>query len=562
MSTQTILPLAISIAPFPEGFQGDMDETFQQAVILMEAYIEGNFLTGLILPPGSTLPSSDQGPIAMGGVWYFWSSATGSYQPQSVPVKLAKNFCRNPVYQVAQNGSSFSATPVPVTPTFDCAQFKASIANVISVSSVAGPAATADNDNCPTAAQYTVATVVASLASTDIFSHEHFIEGSDLVGLEGEALSLGFSFYTNQAGVYSAYLTSSGHDQSYVFSFQVTTINTWIRIKVQGIPPLPTSGTWHYGEGQTGLYLGITLGCGTQWQTANTASWQSAFLAGTSSNTNLLATVGNLIAVSAIKLEASATCTPITVSSFGDDYESVLRYFFTNFTYQTLNAGVPIQLRAPSAGTWQASLLFPRRMCKAPTVTPYGSTSFAKGYITNVSKGGAVDIAVATILAKQKGIFDTEAATPPSGSPTASGTVTAITFTANTTNLQSTITNVTPAEAEYLLPGATVSGTGIQAGSTVLSYNSALQTLYISLPATATGTNVSLTFSSPIIASMSTLVGIAIGQPISGTGAPSGTTVQAILSSNSILASNPITPGTATFTFGGGVINLHDQLLC
>src|SRR3981189_3352759 len=102
------IPLSISIAPFPEGFKGDLDETFQQAVQNMEAFIEGNFLTGLILPPGSTLPSTDQGPIAMGEQWYFWDEATSQYVPQTVATKLAKNFIKNASLQVQQLGSTFN----------------------------------------------------------------------------------------------------------------------------------------------------------------------------------------------------------------------------------------------------------------------------------------------------------------------------------------------------------------------------------------------------------------------------------------------------------------------
>ena len=102
----TSIPLKISIAPFPEGFQGDMDETFQQACILMEATVEGQFLTGLVLPPGSTLPSSDVGPIFMGGIWYYWDPVSGQYLPQSIQARPAKNFVKNGSYQVQQTGST------------------------------------------------------------------------------------------------------------------------------------------------------------------------------------------------------------------------------------------------------------------------------------------------------------------------------------------------------------------------------------------------------------------------------------------------------------------------
>jgi hypothetical protein len=478
-----------------------------------------------------------------------------------VPVKLAKNYARNPTYQVAQLGPTFTQG-LGVTQTFDMAQFRATVSNVLAIASAAGPPASADNDDCLTAAQYTVTTPVTTLQPTDIFAHEHLFEGSDIAPLQGQTLSLAFSVYCNAPGTYSAYLTSSGRDESYVFSFQITTANTWQRIKIVGIPPIPATGTWHFGEGQNGMYLGVVLAVGTQWQTATTGSWQAAFLAGTSGNTNLLAVLNNSITISAVKLEGAPSCTPLTVNSFAEDYESVIRYYFTNFTYQRTNQGIPLVLQAPAQGTWLASLLYPRRMCRAPTVTPFGYQSFASGNITNMKTGAGVDIPVATMQSFMKGLSDSALITQPTGLPTANGTITAISITGATTVINtSAITGVTPAAAQYVLPGASVSGTGIPAGATVKSYNSALQTLYISANATASGT-VTLTVSSPVVGSMTTLAGVTIGLLMTGQGVPPNTTVVAILSANSILASNPITPGTVTLTFGGGIINVNDPLLC
>jgi hypothetical protein len=537
-----------------------MDETFQQAVSLMQAYLQGNFLTGLILPPGSALPSSDLGPIAMGGTWYFFDPGSGQYQPQSVPVKAPKNFARNPVYQVAQNGTTFSPG-VGATNTFDMTLTRATVSGVLGVSADTGPAASPDNDDITTSIKYTVNNIVASLASTDLFAHEHLFEGADLVPLQGQTLSLAFSVMVNAPGVYSAYLTSSGRDESIVFSFQVSTANVWQRIKIQGIPALPTTGTWHFGEGQTGLYFGVGFAVGTQWQTSITAAWHSAFLAGTASNANMMAVIGNTIKITGVKLEANPSCTPITVNNFDEDYNQVVRYFLTNFSYQSSSAGVPISLQAPKLGTWLANTIFARRMCKAPTVVPYGYQSFASGQITNFKGGTAVDIPVANLAAVQKGISDSQTVGAGTGA-TINGTITAITLTGNTTNLASNITNVTAASAANVLPGATISGAGIPAGATVISYNPSSQTLYISAPATATATGVTLTFSSPIIGSMSTLTGVTIGGGFSGTGVPPGTTVVSILSSSSIQASNPIPPGTIPLTFGAPVLSAGDPLLC
>jgi hypothetical protein len=407
----TPIPLSLSIAPFPEGFQGDMDETFQQATQLMSGTIQGNFLTGLILPPGSTLPTSDQGPIAMNETWYFWDPTSGQYLPQTVTVKPAKNFARNPVYQVAQQGLAFTigaggGNSTPVTQTYDMCLCRSVTANVLAISQVGGPPAGPNNDAITTAMNYTVGpTLVPTPGATDLYAHEHLIEGSDIVMLQGQVLTLSFFVWINQAGTYSAYLTNGGRDRSYVFSFTITAAqaSTWVRVVVPSIPPFPSSGTWNYSEGLTGLYLGVPMCVGTQWQTAALNSWQSAFFAGSAQNTNLLTVVNNRLSVTGIKLEAATAATYLQVPSFQNDFEDMQRYFYTTFNYQAINAGVSTMGIAYVAAGAILSLLFPRRMCKVPAVVPYSSSTFASANIRNQSTNA--DVAVATLAATPKGIY-------------------------------------------------------------------------------------------------------------------------------------------------------------
>ena len=406
MSTPSTVPLQISIAPFPEGFQGDLDETFQQAVQLMDANMVGNFLVGLVLPPGSTLPTSDQGPIAIGNVWYFWDSATGQYLPQTVSSKAAKNFVKNCVYQVQQTGSTFSLSGTSATQTYDMARSRGSVANVLAIAPDVGPAASPDNDYCPAAIKYTVGpTLIPTPAATDLVFHEHLIEGADIAMIQGEVLSLSFSVWTNTPGTYSYYLVSTGRDCSYVGNFTITTPSVWTRIKVPGIPAIPTgAGTWNFGEGSTGMYIGVAMLVGTQFQSAsgNLNKWQPAFMCGSAANINMCTVVNNQLKISGIKLEASPQVSYLSVPSFDADFWECIRYYFTTFNYQSVTVGTPISGNAFVANSAAFAYTFPRRMCKTPTVVPYGWTSHTAGNITNISTG--VDAATATLSASVKGI--------------------------------------------------------------------------------------------------------------------------------------------------------------
>jgi hypothetical protein len=397
------IPLTISVAPFPEGFSGDMDETFQQFTQLMEAFIEGNFLTGLILPPGSTLPTTNQGPIAMGNQWYFWDPATNQYLPQTVSAKVPTNYAKNPIYQVQQIATPTIAAGI--NQIYDMALTRCTQASVLAIAPDIGPAATTDNDYCPSAIKYTVGpTLVPTLGSADFYAHEHLIEGSDLSMARGSVLSLSFSVWTNVPGVYSVYLTSGARDASWTNNFTIASgqINTWVRIKYNAIPAIPTgTGTWNFAEGVTGMYIGFPLGMGAQWQTASPNKWNAGLFCGTSSNTNLLTVNNNQMKISGIKLESSPATGFLTAPSFAADYDACIRYYFTTFTYQSVNTGTTVFGVAYTAGTFGYGGIFPRRMCKVPSVVPYSASTFSAGNVRNVSANA--DVALATLGSNPKG---------------------------------------------------------------------------------------------------------------------------------------------------------------
>jgi hypothetical protein len=324
--------------------------------------------------------------------------------PQSASVKAARNYAKNALYQVQQLGNAFSSLAAGVNRTFDMVLSRVTQPNVLSVSLDTGPTASVDTDFIGSAIKYTVGTtLVPTLAATDLFAHEHLIEGSDIAGIQGEILSLAFSVWVNQPGNYSAYLTSNGRDYSYVFPFTIVTPNTYTRIKITNIPALPTgTGTWNFGEGQTGLYLGVVMGVGGQYQTTTPKQWVSGFFAGTAANSNMLAVTNNQIKITAIKLEASPSPTYFTANAFETDYHDCIRYYFTSYDYQSLTSGVQMIAVSQATNSQYWRFLFARRMCKVPTVVPYGASSNTVGFMTNVSTGA--DVGQASLTAHAKGV--------------------------------------------------------------------------------------------------------------------------------------------------------------
>lgn len=380
-----------------------MDETFQQAVQLMAGTVVGNFLTGLILPPGSTLPTSDQGPIAMNETWYFWDSTTGQYLPQTATAKPSKNYCKNPIYQIAQQGNAITP-PAGISQNYDMGMTRCVLANTLAISAMAGPTAGSGYDTIQSAIKYTVGpALVSAPASTDLYAHEHLIEGCDIAMLQGQIMTLSFLVWINTGGTYSVYITNSGRDHSYTATFTIsaTQASTWVRIIVPNIPAMPTTtGTWNFGEGVTGLYIGFPFAVGTQWQTGALNAWNAALYCGSSANSNLMAVGNNQYAITGVKLEASPNAGYVVAPAFSNDLEDCQRYFYTTFNYQSLAAGGAIYGSCQLAATGTLSWGFPRRMAKVPSVVPYSNTTFTAGTVRNLST--AADVAVATIGATQK----------------------------------------------------------------------------------------------------------------------------------------------------------------
>lgn len=474
------LPFTLTIAPFPEGFQGDIDETFQQAYQNSTGVVTGNFITGLVLPPNSTLPTTDQGPIAMNETWYFWDTTTGKYLPQTSPYKLSRNYVRNASYQVQQVGPTFTLG-AGITQTYDMTLARSTLANVLAIAADVGPAAGADNDLIPSAIKYTVGpTLVPTLAATDLYTHEHLIEGSDLIMVQGQQMSLSFSFFATVAGTYSVYLTNNGRDMSYVANFVITTaqLNAWGRLKIINIPAFPTTGTWNFGDGVTGLYIGIPMGVGSQWQTPTPSTWQAGLRCGTASNINMLTVLNNQLKITGLKLEASPGATYLQVPAFSADYEEVIRYYFTSFNYQSLTAGTAFSFITPAIGQYFVQGLFPRRMCKTPVVTPYSYNTHAAGNLADLSLN--IDIPDATIAAVPKGLNELKSGV---------GLVLNGTFANNATSITG-LSSMTGLVVGMLIIG----NANIPAGTTVTVINVAASSITISQNTTGAATNVPLTF--------------------------------------------------------------------
>ena len=74
-------PITFSLAPLSTGLALDANQYAQALVANLQASISGSFLTGQI---GGTAPTSDVGPWANNGHWWFWDPGTLMYVQESL----------------------------------------------------------------------------------------------------------------------------------------------------------------------------------------------------------------------------------------------------------------------------------------------------------------------------------------------------------------------------------------------------------------------------------------------------------------------------------------------
>lgn len=79
------IPVDFVMGALPLGFKGNLQEYANAIADAMSATIDATFLTGQV---GGTMPTSDIGPWAINGEWWFWDPVSGQYQPsdQGTPV--------------------------------------------------------------------------------------------------------------------------------------------------------------------------------------------------------------------------------------------------------------------------------------------------------------------------------------------------------------------------------------------------------------------------------------------------------------------------------------------
>jgi hypothetical protein len=175
--------------------------------------------------------------------------------------------------------------------------------------------------------------VTVSTGYTKSASHQNnirqFIEGQNVYDLNygtsaAQTTTLSFWVRSSLTGTFSGSLINSAYDRSYVFTYSVSSANTWEykTVTIAG----DTSGTWLTTNG-VGIRLFFDLGSGSNYETT-AGAWTAGELRRVSGAVDVVATTGATFYLTGVQLEIGDTATPFEhPRSYGDELARCQRYF-------------------------------------------------------------------------------------------------------------------------------------------------------------------------------------------------------------------------------------------
>jgi len=210
----------------------------------------------------------------------------------------------------------------------------------------------------------TVTGTDTSLGTTQYQRFLQPIEGSNVSHLNwgsanAQTVTLSFHVKSSLTGTFYVFAFNSAANRSFVSAYTIDTANTWEKkiIKITG----DQSGTWLTTTG-AGIYLGWSLGTGTNFQTSTLDAWQGSFEMAGSNQVNLAGTNGATWQITGCQLEAGPQASPFEHEPYSVTLAKCQRYTYvigdtsnvislgggSMYTTTAVNISIhlPVQLRA------------------------------------------------------------------------------------------------------------------------------------------------------------------------------------------------------------------------
>ena len=177
---------------------------------------------------------------------------------------------------------------------------------------------------------YLGATSLSSYSSISgsIFVVSQFIEGyntADFAWGTANAATVTLSFWVRSSltGTFSGSLNNSANSRSYIYTYTISTANTWEykTITISG----DTTGTWLTNNGR-GIAVRFDLGCGSTYR-SSTTGWQSGGVYGLTGTQSVVGTNGATFYTTGVQLEVGSTATSFDYRPYGTELQLCQRYY-------------------------------------------------------------------------------------------------------------------------------------------------------------------------------------------------------------------------------------------
>jgi hypothetical protein len=277
--------------------------------------------------------------------------------------------------------------------------------NITSAGTYSGQQSTAVvPDGFTTSIGFTVTSSDGTLDATDNAYISQWIEGNNIADLgfgsaSAKTITISFWVRSSVTGTYCVVLLNSSSNgtaapnRSYVAEYSISSANTWEykTISILG----DTSGTWHTGTGR-GFHVRFGLSAGTNLRQV-AGSWGTGNVAGSSNQTNIMATNGATFYITGVQLEKGSTATSFDYRPYGTELQLCQRYYEKSYNMASIagastNTGKGSFVCATGNTFWRWTQNYRVSKRADSTFTIY-STTGASG---NVRLNNASDLAVTT----------------------------------------------------------------------------------------------------------------------------------------------------------------------
>lgn len=228
---------------------------------------------------------------------------------------------------------------------------------------------------------YGVTSTGTTAANT--FAIRQAVEGYNIADLDwgsstAKTVCLSFWVRSSLTGLFSGSFLNNNFDRAYVFTYNITTANTWqyVTIPIVG----DSSGTWE-STNSAGLWLWFAMGVSTAKTAPSNNAWLSGDYRGASGTTNVMGTSGATFYITGVQLEEGTTATSFERENYTVTDMKCKRYYLSytvastctswsvNST-QNLAIGFPVTMRATPtykgilSGAWSGNTPAENYNCK------------------------------------------------------------------------------------------------------------------------------------------------------------------------------------------------------